>query len=693
MSMMGLPLAFASSSEQRRAVRQKKAMETGRNLTQFWDESADEEDRQESLPVDVQIDSNDKKETIVQLDVAEDTRDNGWESYWAQHEEALLWSSWLQKHPEDEQTSVAPWDSAEKKSAWDSHATEMYYSYWEQYSYWAAQGWTTCTDNTTSVDGDPTCPTEEKREENVEILNEMFGQQLAVVEECPSAAEQPCVSMTDVIGNSKGESCGSDGPSDGGNDRKTSSASSQQSTSDPTGAQLPGGGPDTPAGSQERMMNREDDDEDDDKLPRGGLSKVRHSHELDIEENPCLTAKEAWSKLGLKHNSQPVFKSVLSFGNGTALKHKRQRKNMRWVNKQPRLTETGGDDTQPHISISLSKVQKFLKAVERESQMTSCQEELTDEEDGQDTDSKSVEVKEEKQEECSRSELCGKKSTERVTFCVLESGSVDAENEEQPGRKLENLQMPDFLLPDKAEDSIPKDRKKRKKSKHGWKQMVPAEMAAEPELAKYWAQRYRLFSRFDEGIRLDREGWFSVTPEKIAEHIAVKVKHCFPDSQLVIDAFCGVGGNAIQFALTGKRVLAIDIDPVRLDMARHNADVYNVAEQIDFVQGDFLLLAPHLHGDVVFLSPPWGGPDYLTAEVFDIRTMMEPDGFQIFQLAKLITDNIVYFLPRNADMDQVASLAGTGGKVEVEQNLLNNKLKTVTAYFGGLITLDESEAW
>lgn len=49
------------------------------------------------------------------------------------------------------------------------------------------------------------------------------------------------------------------------------------------------------------------------------------------------------------------------------------------------------------------------------------------------------------------------------------------------------------------------------------------------------------------------EGWFSVTPERIAEHIALRVEHSFFDSQLVIDAFCGVGGNAIQFALTGKR--------------------------------------------------------------------------------------------------------------------------------------------
>lgn len=39
---------------------------------------------------------------------------------------------------------------------------------------------------------------------------------------------------------------------------------------------------------------------------------------------------------------------------------------------------------------------------------------------------------------------------------------------------------------------------------------------------------------------------------------------------------------------------------------------------------------------------------------------------------------------------QVASLAGPGGKVEVEQNFLNNKLKTVTAYFGSLV---KSDSW
>lgn len=43
-----------------------------------------------------------------------------------------------------------------------------------------------------------------------------------------------------------------------------------------------------------------------------------------------------------------------------------------------------------------------------------------------------------------------------------------------------------------------KSKKKRKSIK------MPSEIAEDSELRKYWAQRYRLFSMFDEGIRLDR---------------------------------------------------------------------------------------------------------------------------------------------------------------------------------------------
>ena len=99
-------------------------------------------------------------------------------------------------------------------------------------------------------------------------------------------------------------------------------------------------------------------------------------------------------------------------------------------------------------------------------------------------------------------------------------------------------------------------------------------------------------------------------------------------------------------------VIAIDIDPEKINLARHNAEVYGVADRIEFIVGDFFLLAPSLKSDVVFLSPPWGGPRYLRAPVFNLECM-ELDGFNIYRAARSISQNIGYFLPRNTNVDQV----------------------------------------
>ena len=183
------------------------------------------------------------------------------------------------------------------------------------------------------------------------------------------------------------------------------------------------------------------------------------------------------------------------------------------------------------------------------------------------------------------------------------------------------------------------------------------------ELNKYWWQRFSLFSKFEEGIIMDEEGWYSVTPEKIAEHIA---KRC--EGKVVVDAFCGCGGNAIQFAKYCKKVIAIDIDPFKLTCARKNAQVYKVEDKIEFVEGDCLEWMASLAEnkltlglnredvvDVVFLSPPWGGPTYMKAKVFDINTM-PVNGTQIFEVASRISNSICYFLPRNTDLDEVEKI-------------------------------------
>lgn len=74
-------------------------------------------------------------------------------------------------------------------------------------------------------------------------------------------------------------------------------------------------------------------------------------------------------------------------------------------------------------------------------------------------------------------------------------------------------------------------------------------------------------------------------------------------------------------------VIAIDLDPKKIECAQHNAAIYNVANRIEFIVGDYMQLAPSLSADVVFLSPPWGGPNYLQADVFDLKTMIVMDGW------------------------------------------------------------------
>ena len=41
-------------------------------------------------------------------------------------------------------------------------------------------------------------------------------------------------------------------------------------------------------------------------------------------------------------------------------------------------------------------------------------------------------------------------------------------------------------------------------------------------------------------------------------------------------------------------VIAMDIDPVKIACARKNAEIYGVADRIEFIVGDFFHIMPHL---------------------------------------------------------------------------------------------------
>ena len=129
----------------------------------------------------------------------------------------------------------------------------------------------------------------------------------------------------------------------------------------------------------------------------------------------------------------------------------------------------------------------------------------------------------------------------------------------------------------------------------------PAVRAARTTDAKRRRDTSVGFSR--AGARLDAEGKLSLTPEALAAKLGERFA-----GRGVVDAGCGAGGNSIGFARAGCRVTAIEHNAARLSDARHNARLYGVEGQIEFVRGDALalLVARGPSEDVLFLDPPWG---------------------------------------------------------------------------------------
>ncbi|XP_060848278.1 uncharacterized protein LOC132927703 isoform X1 [Rhopalosiphum padi] len=206
---------------------------------------------------------------------------------------------------------------------------------------------------------------------------------------------------------------------------------------------------------------------------------------------------------------------------------------------------------------------------------------------------------------------------------------------------------------------------------------------------KYWTIRHMLFSKFEHGILLDDESFYSVCPEILSYHMAKRCKN-----DISLDPFCGAGGNIIQLAFTSKLVIAIDIDPFKIKLAQHNAKIYGVADKIEFIVGNFFEIFSMLRADVICMSPPWGGPEYLFDKSFSITSMCKNykfGGFAIFDIVKNIAPNIAFHMPKTTNILECLWLARFLGKVEIQQNIINQKLNSITAFYGDFIDLTNND--
>ncbi|PJF24747.1 MAG: SAM-dependent methyltransferase, partial [Phototrophicales bacterium] len=91
----------------------------------------------------------------------------------------------------------------------------------------------------------------------------------------------------------------------------------------------------------------------------------------------------------------------------------------------------------------------------------------------------------------------------------------------------------------------------------------------------------------------------------------------------VIDACCGIGADSLAFAAAGADVLGLDIDPVRVEMAQHNAAQLGLRARFDV--SDVTTDAQLIHvaaPDTIFFDPARRGAD--GARIFDVERYQPP---------------------------------------------------------------------
>lgn len=171
-----------------------------------------------------------------------------------------------------------------------------------------------------------------------------------------------------------------------------------------------------------------------------------------------------------------------------------------------------------------------------------------------------------------------------------------------------------------------------------------------PELEVYWNMRYKLFSKFDEAM-VDATGLYTMVPEASALDMAGRLS-----GSRALDVCSGIGSMSVALARSGQRVTAVEIDEQRVAMAKHNAEIYGVADRIDFRNADITaentLQSLPADIDTLWLDPPWGqGPgEYIKRPVIYLEDL-QLAGMDLRLLVQSIAcREIMMRLPPNFDI-------------------------------------------
>lgn len=119
-------------------------------------------------------------------------------------------------------------------------------------------------------------------------------------------------------------------------------------------------------------------------------------------------------------------------------------------------------------------------------------------------------------------------------------------------------------------------------------------------------------------MRMTPEGLYSVTRRRDSEHIIGFLRSKITDiSNLCItDATACVGGDTVHFSCHFRKVDSIEWKHDNFVVLRNNVEVFG-AKNIILHEGDATRIF-NWKTDVLYIDPPWGGPDYYKHSYVDL---------------------------------------------------------------------------
>jgi len=162
------------------------------------------------------------------------------------------------------------------------------------------------------------------------------------------------------------------------------------------------------------------------------------------------------------------------------------------------------------------------------------------------------------------------------------------------------------------------------------------------------------FPSNNDKILIDTVGRYSISlPEKSKIIANLILKHIGSNEITITDAMACIGGDTLTFSQFFTKINAIEIDKVRFEYLKHNMELFE-CKNIEYINNDYLKIMENIKQDVIYIDPPWGGPEYKTKKNIKItigEQKLEDICHKIID--KKLCKLLVLKLPFNYDLNEL----------------------------------------